>query len=242
MRSYFHAVSLLLSLILAFIIVQSPYLANYSLQAIAITTFIFFGSKIWRRKKIYHLLPESNSFDMVLITFALMIIVGSTGNLDSPLSFLVYIHLFVLVMTTNYITAILTGAGALLFHYSLITQFEIHQLSQLITIPIVLIFFLFAKEQKEETHIVQKKHLFQHEELLSKQFSLEYRDITIDRLASTNRNYREKIESLNVMLAKLKIDLLTMRRQYFDCEPDAKFKVDQLCSSINEVLDNDEST
>lgn len=232
MQPKVHTALLLGALVLAYVWLQLPQLSNYTLQAVALTTVVFFLSRILRKKKVHHWLPDPGSFDMVIVTFGLMILIGGTGNLHSPLAFLMYIHLFVLVMTSAASTSIIVGSATMLFHYALTPTMQPYDWSILLTIPTVLLIFLFAKEQHEEVVLAKKTITAEQDQLKANQVSLESRDTTIERLAAANRAYQERLEQSQVVLAKLKLDLLALRERYFSCEPEAQQHIDQLCQSL----------
>jgi len=235
-----HTALLLLALLAAYIWLQIPLLASYSLQAVALATLLFFGNRILQKKNIRHWLPDQGSLDMVFITFGLMILIGATGNLHSPFAFLMYIHLFVLVMTSAASTSIIVGCATVLFHYALTPTLQPQDWSTLLTIPIVLFIFLFAKEQYEEVATAKKTISNEEDQLKADQVSLESRDTTIERLAAANRDYQDQLETMQIVLAKLKVDLLALRERYFSCEPEAKQHIDQLCQSIDHSVSESE--
>lgn len=100
---------------------------------------------------------------MILATFAFLIIIGATGNTDSILFPLVYVHLFFLVFSTQLSTSIAVGLLLIVFHYALQnTGLTPTELSNLITIPLMLMFFLFTKHQYNEA--VRERKIIEGEE------------------------------------------------------------------------------
>lgn len=100
-----------------------------------------------RQAKIWHVAPRTMSIEMPIVTFALLLLIGATGNLDSPLYPLGFLHLFFLVFSTNPLSAITTTVAIMLFHYGLMPEMTSSNFSHLATMPLMLFLFLFAKDQ-----------------------------------------------------------------------------------------------
>lgn len=152
--------SLLLALAigLAFWWINQPLLAVYSLQAFSLSILLYFVSKRLAKSKIWHLLPAHESWEMVVATFAFCLLIGATGNTSSPFFALTFVHLFFLVMTTHYSTSLGMTGLLILFHYALSPQEIDTAWPTLLSLPIVLLFFLFGKHQRDEV-IHDKKML-----------------------------------------------------------------------------------
>ena len=146
-----------ISLILAYIWIQTPFLSPFSLQAFALSILLYFISKKVSKSKTWHITPARASWQMVLATFAFSLLIGATGNTNSLFFSLTFVHLFFLVMATHYSTSLVVTAGIVLFHYALAPQLITTNWPILITIPVVLIFFLFGKYQNEE--VVKEKNI-----------------------------------------------------------------------------------
>jgi hypothetical protein len=138
------------SLLLAYIWIQTPILSAYSLQVFALSILLYFVSKKLTKAKSWHITPARESWQMILATFAFSLLIGATGNTNSPFFSLTFVHLFFLVMATHYSTSLVVTAGIVLFHYALAPQLIGSNWPMLATIPVVLIFFLFGKYQNEE--------------------------------------------------------------------------------------------
>lgn len=151
-----HLQTLFLALTVGFVYwwLHTPALNYYSLQVFALTVALYFVLKRLTRSKIWHLAPKTQSFEMILATFAFLIIIGYTGNLNSVLFSLTYVHLFFLVFSTQISTSIIISALIIVFHYAQAGTDSTRMLSVLITIPILTVFFLFSKRQYDE---VQKE-------------------------------------------------------------------------------------
>jgi hypothetical protein len=134
----------------AYFWLHSPMLQPYSLQVFALVVVAFFILKRIKQAKLWHLLPGTTSIEVILITFSFMLLIGATGNFNSPFYPLTFIHLFILVMTTPTMTAISVMLMVILFHYGLSPELLPAITNELISLPMFLIFFLFAKRQYDE--------------------------------------------------------------------------------------------
>lgn len=140
---------LLMSVLAAFFWLELPLLAQYSLQAFMAMIIAYFVVKRFNnhRAKLWHVAPRTMSIEMPIVTFALLLLIGATGNLDSPLYPLSFLHLFFLVFSTNPLTAITTTVAIMLFHYGIMPEMTSTHFSHLATLPLMLFLFLFAKDQ-----------------------------------------------------------------------------------------------
>ena len=111
--SRFQAILLVAAVALAYFWLQVPALSRYSLQIFAATVFVFFVIKRLKKAKLWHVLPESMSLEMALVTFAFLLLIGATGNIESHFYVLTYIHLFLLTLTTRVSTAISTTVAVM---------------------------------------------------------------------------------------------------------------------------------
>lgn len=147
MSALIHTLIIALAIGAAFIWLQIPFLLPYSGQAFAIASLIYFIVKRLSRAKVWHIVPRHASSEVTVVTFAILILVGSTGNLDSWFYPLVYLLLFFLVLACEVSTALLITALLVLFHFALTPAFTFDHLPGLLTLPLLLLCFLFAKEQ-----------------------------------------------------------------------------------------------
>jgi hypothetical protein len=159
-----HIQTLLLAITLGFVYwwLQVPALSFYSLQAFAVSVVLYFIAKRISKAKIWHIAPAAQSFEMVLATFAFMILIGFTGNFESILFPLTYIHLFFLVFSTHLTTSIITTLLLITFHYALGGGAVSVAISETIAIPIMLVFFLFTKHQYSE--VIRERKIIENDE------------------------------------------------------------------------------
>lgn len=159
-----HIQTLLLAITLGFVYwwLQIPSLSFYSLQAFSVSVVLYFVAKRLSKAKLWHIAPAAQSFEMILATFAFMILIGFTGNFESILFPLTYVHLFFLVFSTHITTSITTALLLIVFHYALGGGSVTIAMSESITILVMLVFFLFTKHQYNE--VIREKKIIEGEE------------------------------------------------------------------------------
>lgn len=162
MSSAAHAVSLLLAVALAYLWLQVPVLRDHSLQIFAVMMISFFVLKRLRKAKLWHIAPEPGSWELSLITFSFLLLIGATGNTDSIFYPLGFLHLFFLVLASTVPTAIVATTGIMLFHYAMEPSFNLGHLQVLITLPTMLVLFIFTKYQYDQSRF--KQNLLKEEE------------------------------------------------------------------------------
>ena len=153
-----------------------PSLQLYSLQAFALIGLLYFLVKGISKTKACHILPAFMSIETVLATMAFLLLIGATGNTTSWFYPLTYIHLFFIIFSSHVGTSIAITMLIMLFHYGLTPDLAQHDLISLLTLPIIMAFFIFAKLQHEE--VVADKLIIREEEtelqkLESTEFQLE---------------------------------------------------------------------
>ncbi len=160
----------------AYLWLQTPALAPFSLQAFAAATLIYLVIKRMQKAKIWHLVPSANSLEMALLTFAFLLLIGATGNTSSYFFALGYIHLFFIVLTMSVPTALAATTGVLLFHLGLTPELNSEAMHTLIMLPLLFTFFLFAKRQYDEARVDRQiiaEDAVAYEKLQSEEQSLE---------------------------------------------------------------------
>lgn len=152
-----HTIAVLISIFAAYIWLSIPQLSYYSLQAFALSAFGFFVVKrLSKEAQIWHILPKTHSIEIIFISFAIIILVGSTGNAESIFYPFSYVHLFFLVMTARQSTATVATMATMLTHYALEPVITTSSIATLITLPLMLVFFLFARRQYDDARLQHK--------------------------------------------------------------------------------------
>lgn len=165
MSQFRQTIAVLLAIGFAYVWLTTPSLEYYSLQAFALSTLGFFLSKRLSQAKLWHIMPEKHSFEIVFISFAVTILIGSTGNAGSIFYPFAYIHLFFLVMTTRQTTAILGTLAIMLVHYALEPTLTSSIIIAFTTLPIMLVLFLFARRQYDDAKLQHKINIEEEKQL-----------------------------------------------------------------------------
>lgn len=158
-----HTLALVLITALAYFWLHSPLLEPFSLQAFAGSVLLYFVLKRLGKAKLWHIAPTTLSLEMVVATFAFLLVVGATGNLESPVWALSYVHLFFLVLSAPVGTSIIMTLVIMLFHYLMGGYDWTLDWPTFASLPILTLLFLFAKQQHEE--VIKDKALLSAEEV-----------------------------------------------------------------------------
>ena len=176
LTSLIHNIILIMAVIFAYIWVSDPYLSQYSTQIFALSAIGYFIIKHLKKVKKWSVFSKNYSYETGLMTFATLILTASTGNTESIFYALSYINIFLLTMTSKTKTAITTTMAIIIFQYAVSPTTEIHSLASIMTIPIMLLFFLFTKKQYEDGRIdrfIIKKDEAEIENLSNQEQTLE---------------------------------------------------------------------
>lgn len=160
-----HAAVLLGAILLAYAWLQVPTMQAYSLQVFALLVAGFLLFKKLRGGKFWHVLPAHTSAEMSILTFAFLLLIGATGNLESPFFPLAFLHIFFVVMTAHPITAIISTTGLMLFHYALETSPGLPTVQAFLTMIIMMGIFIFAKKQYDSNKRQTAKLAVEEKEL-----------------------------------------------------------------------------
>jgi len=153
-----HAILLTMSVLGAYLYLQVPVLKHYSLQMFALISVFYLIIQKKQRGKIYLILPENSSANLALINFAFLLLTGTSGSLASPFFAITFIELFFLALAAPTKTSLLVALEVMVFHFSLSiavsSNFALStaELSNLLALPLVMIFYLFAKDQYQKAY------------------------------------------------------------------------------------------
>lgn len=145
-----HTLLILMAILGAYIWLLTPVLRPFSLQAFVLSFLAYFFIKFVQKQRLWHILPGYLSIEIALASFAFLLLIGATGNTNSLFFSLSYVHLFFLTFSTDRKTAIIATMAVVLFHFALEKTIGNIQIIELSTIPIMTVFFLFAKAQYDE--------------------------------------------------------------------------------------------
>lgn len=157
----FLLVSFYLSAMVTFIWlwVNNPILVNYNLQLTGLFVVFYFLTRMFFSKKLSF---SAITLEIVTFTAILLILLSSTGGLNSPLFFLVYFLLFIVSLLFDPpVTLVLTLALTLFFAKTLTTLHAALQLLSIIFIAPLAIYFgnqyLRLLESQEKIKILVKQ-------------------------------------------------------------------------------------
>jgi hypothetical protein len=173
-RMIYHTGVITLAIVWAFVWLRSPNLAPYSLQLFGVVIVAYFLVKKLNQADFWQLLPSPLSLEMSLATLAFLLVIGATGNVRSPLFPLSFVHLFFLAFSSRIATALIITLEILLFHYSLTPDPSPVELSYLVSLPLVMAFFLVAKDQYNR--------LFRQQQQLTEQVVATAQHVRVERI------------------------------------------------------------
>jgi len=169
-----------LAIVGAFLWLVVPVLQPFSLQIIAAATLLYFGIFFSRKGLFKQSWLQTDQFSLIyesgVISFILLLLIGSTGNTTSLLFPLSYAHLLLIAFTGKRATTILGTGAIILFHYLLTPTITAQVAVNLSSLPLMSFFFLFAKHQYFDLKIQLAKNA-QQSELITQ---LESTELTVD--------------------------------------------------------------
>lgn len=165
MKSAYHIIIISAAIGLVYLWLRVPQLNTYSLQLFAVTILGYFVVKKIHKAKIWQLLPAHASIEMAIVTIAFLLLIGGTGNLHSVLFSLSFVHLFLLAFKTDLVTACVATTEIVLFHYALTNNPSLSELSFLLSLPLVMAFFLVIKQQYTRIFLQQQQLALEEKQL-----------------------------------------------------------------------------
>jgi predicted membrane protein len=121
------------------------------------------------RQPWWQLAPHMFSGEMAVLTLGFLILVGATGNFNSVFYPLAYVHLFLVVFTTQTASSLAVLIALLVFHYALGNSPHPHLWADFLALPITWVIFVFARYQylvlkEEKKTLVQEERQLIHQE------------------------------------------------------------------------------
>lgn len=221
----FHTLTLILGIGWVYWWLHTPQLQPYSLQLFAAITFPYFLIKFISHHNAWHVLPSFMSIETMLATMAFLLLIGSTGNTSSWFYPITYIHLFFIVFSSHIGTSIIATMLIMLFHYGLSPDLVRHELVALATVPVVMVFFIFAKRQYET--VIKDELIIQEEErqlhtLESEEFQLEnfLTNFLQPKLEQVDRllQYPHNLEPVQTQLQLIKLEITKLLQRLADAK------------------------
>ena len=123
------------SVIAAYVFLQVPALSQYSLQLFALLFLVYWLLQRRSHRRLFYPFAQQFSANILLLNLAFMLLIGGSGGLSSPLQLVLF-----------YLGLGLNSAS------SLLTAMTMTELSNLLAIPLVMLFYLFGKNQYQKAH------------------------------------------------------------------------------------------
>ncbi len=153
-----YAVLLTMSVLSAYLYLQIPALKHYYLQAFALASALYLLFQKRQRGRFSLVLPENNSANLALLSFAVLLLVGASGALSSVFFAVTFIYLFFLALSVPLFVALLITLEVMAFYFSMSIALQsslalpMTAWSNLVAIPVVMMFYLFARAQYEKAY------------------------------------------------------------------------------------------
>lgn len=158
-----HSLFLITAVVLTYLWTSSNSLSGYTIQLIAVFILFYFANQFFFKKK--PLNKTKKIIDALIFTLVILLLVGSTGSLSSPLFFLVYFLMFGLALLVGP-TATLALALAMVLLFGLTsektepTREAMQLFSLLLVAPLASFFssqYLKALEAEDKITILKKE-------------------------------------------------------------------------------------
>lgn len=115
MKLLWHFILIAISFLIAFSIVQVPFLNPYIVQFLAFFIIIYFSFSLIRKKRNPNAQLFGNTSDIVILIISILLLISVSGNIYSPLFFLIYFLGFGITFIFEPISVIIFATSALLY-------------------------------------------------------------------------------------------------------------------------------
>ena len=155
------AIAMTMTVVFAYVFLQVPPVSKYSLQVFAILFILYWWRQRRRRGKTFYIFAELSSINIFFLNTAFLILIGGSQGLNSPFFALTFIQLFFVALSCEKQLAILLSLELVLFYLGLglnqyglaLTQtLSMTEISNLLAIPLVMVFYLFGKVQYQRAY------------------------------------------------------------------------------------------
>lgn len=155
------AIVMTLTVVFAYVFLQTAELAQYSLQFFALLCLFYWFLQKKEGNNFFQLFNQRASVNVLALNLAFLILIGNTQGLASPLFALSFVQLFFLSLALENRLAILLSLEILLFYLGLAlnrygldlsSTMSMTELNNLLAIPLVMVFYLFGKVQYQRLH------------------------------------------------------------------------------------------
>ena len=150
-----YTISVLLVVGASYFWVVVPEISQYSLQLFAVCLAVFLLLHRRNGGTIRKLFPQHLSVELLLITAAFLVLLGSTSGILSPFFPLTFLYIFALVFATPSRTSIPVMGALVLFFYALSPELSMRNLVTLGSIPLMVLLLLLGKSQYHQVQTTQ---------------------------------------------------------------------------------------
>ena len=156
-KAIIHSILLGLAIFSIFIWVTDPILSHFSLQVTALLMIILVVTRYFIKT------PTFSLVESIISTMAVLLVINDTGNLTSPLFFLILFLLLELSLLLEPSIPLTLSILLVIYFYLLVPQQNISYYSILLSFPFITPFAIFLGKiyKKEENQKVQIRALSQ---------------------------------------------------------------------------------
>jgi hypothetical protein len=202
--------SIVASALLCLVWIESPVLKPLSLQFTAGIALLYMGIKKLSGSKLHHIGPKNSTFFELLLFFsAALLLVGSTGGVQSAFLPLFYVLILIAVFIFELSALVTLGISLPFFLYLLLPlPPTAHEFTTLLSFPLILPLMVLAKIQYNEMKTMEKEMKKSEDgELESLLFFSTYLKPKIAFLHELSNYPDENIESIQKQIVLLEEDL-----------------------------------
>jgi len=244
-----------LTVVFAYVFLQTAELAKYSLQLFAILCLLYWFLQKKQGKHFFYLFNEQASINVLALNLAFLILIGNTQGLASAFFALTFVQLFFMALALENRLAILLSLELLLFYFGLAlnrygvnfsTVMSMTELNNLLAIPLVMVFYLFGKVQYQRLHYrtllldseKQEKLTAQADDQAVANFINNLLDKRLPMLEYLLTFPNKNIVTINAEIQLLKNDLNTLLREidHKNIKNKVSFEDEILIESEAEIL------
>lgn len=149
MPAFLRTLSIIAAMGLTYLWLQAPLLQPYSLQAFLVAMLLYFVIKRLNRAALWHIAPSAGVWELPVLTFAILQVIGATGTVHSPFYPLSYVYIFFVIMACEVGSSLVVVSFLLVFYFAFTPAVNITELISLSTLPLITVLFLFGKHQYE---------------------------------------------------------------------------------------------
>jgi len=155
------AIVMTITVVFAYVFLQTAQLAQYSLQFFAVLCLLYWFLQKKQAKHFFYLFNGQASLNVLALNLAFLILIGNTQGLASAFFALTFVQLFFMALALENRLAILLSLELVLFYFGLAlnrygldlsSAISMTEINNLLAIPLVMVFYLFGKVQYQRLH------------------------------------------------------------------------------------------